>query len=71
MKKSFEQQMEETLSYLQRERDLWLHYKRRDERAEGWDGEAKRLRQESIDRLDTDLVTYFGQITMLGAMRNE
>lgn len=70
MSKSFEQEMEENQAYLERERELWLHHKARDERAEGWDGEAKKLRKESMAHLNTLLEEKFNHMVVLEALAN-
>lgn len=65
-----EQQREETLSYLERERAIWLGLRARVDRTGGRDAQLNLLYEGSNNRMDMLLERYFGQLIMQEAFEN-
>lgn len=66
-----EQEREETLAYLERERDLWIPLRARVERTFGRDAQLVRAYEQSNDRMNHMLEDLFAQNVMVEAFTNE
>jgi len=70
MERSPEEEREQTLANLERERDLWLGLKTRVERTGGRDAQLSLHYEASNDRMNRLLENYFGQLLMQEAFEN-
>lgn len=70
MESSPEQEREQTLANLERERELWLGLKGRVERTGGRDAQLSLHYEASNDRMNGLLERYFGQLLMQEAFEN-
>lgn len=65
-----DQEREETLAYLERERELWLGLRGRVDRTGGRDAQLSRAYEQSNDRMNHLLEDLFAQNVMLEAFEN-